>query len=87
MDFNPLRSIRRRERHRIAVREEIHRFQQRFEDRAHAAVLQKLGRDDLTSYYLAVLRDVERALRPTPPGVLERLGLRKAEARDANRPA
>ncbi len=78
MELNPIRSMRRRERHRVMVREEIFRFQQRFADRAHAAVLEKLGRDDLTSYYLGILRDVERALRPHKPGVLERLGLRKA---------
>ena len=78
MEFNPIRSMRRRERHRVMVREEIYRFQQRFADQAHAAVLEKLGRGDLTSYYLGILRDVERALRPQKPGVLERLGLRKA---------
>jgi len=78
MEFNPIRTLRRRERHQVMVREEIHRFQQRFADRAHAAVLEKLGRDDLTSYYLGILRDVERALRPQRPGMLERLGLKKA---------
>ncbi len=77
MDFNPVRLRRRRERHRAMVREEVLRFQQRFADRAHAAVLEKLARDDLTSYYLAILRDVERALRPQRPGVLERLGIRR----------
>jgi len=78
MELNPIRSMRRRERHRVMVREEIFRFQQRFADGAHAAVLEKLGRDDLTSYYLGILRDVERALRPQKPGVLARLGFRKA---------
>ena len=77
MELNPYRSMRRRERHRAMVREEVFHFQQRFAGRAHAAVVEKLGRDGLTSYYLGILRDVERALRPRAPGMLERLGLRR----------
>ena len=75
MDLNVPRVMRRRDRHRAMVREEIFRFQQRFADGAHAAVLEKLARDDLTSYYVGILRDVERALRPHRPGMLERLGV------------
>ena len=77
MDLNPARVMRRRERRRVLVREEVYRFQQRFADRAHAAVLEKLRRDDLTSHYLGILRGVERALRPHPPGLLERLGVKR----------
>ena len=77
MEIIPIRALRRRERRRVVVREEIYRFQQRHADCAHAAGLEKLGRDDLASYYQAILRDVKRALRPTRSGMLERLGLRK----------
>ena len=87
MEFNLVRSLQRRERHRVVVREEVYRFQQRFQGGGHAAVLEKLGRDDLTSYYLGILRDVERELRPQKPGVLERLGLKKPEVGTANRTA
>jgi hypothetical protein len=78
MDLNPIRSLRRRERHRALVREEVYKLQQRFPESAHAAVLEKLARADLTSHYSGILRDVERALRPEKPGVLERIGLRRS---------
>ena len=81
MQLNPIRSIRsmrRGARHRALVRDEVHLFQQRFAADAHAMAVEKLARGDLTSRYLAILRDVERALRPQKPGMLARLGLRKA---------
>ena len=78
MNLNPYRLMRRRERHRAVVRDEVFRYQQRFAGGAHAAVLEQLDRNDLTSYYLGVLRDVERALRPRRLGMVERLGLKKA---------
>ena len=47
------------------VKEEIALFRDLHGDQAHAFVLEKLARTDLTSRYRGVLKEVERQLRPS----------------------
>jgi hypothetical protein len=73
MDLNPFRALHRLERNRALVRDEVGKLRQRHADGAYAAVLEKLGRRDLTSHYAAILRGAERALRPRKPSLIDRL--------------
>jgi hypothetical protein len=59
-----LAGIRHRLTHRRMVREELRDATARCGEHAHAFVLRKLNRGDITSRYRAVLMDVERALKP-----------------------
>ena len=54
------------------VREEISLFRNLHGERAHAAVLEKLARTDLTARYRGVLKEVERRLRSPRLGALPR---------------
>ena len=48
---------------RVMVRDEILAIVGEYDDRAHAYVVEKLKRTDLTSRYRVILREVERRLR------------------------
>ena len=54
------------------VREELQGLRHLHGDRAHAVVVEKLGRSDLTARYRGVLQEVERRLRPSRLGVVMR---------------
>ena len=54
------------------VREELQEFRRIHGDRAHAFVVEKLARTDLTTRYRGVLTEVERRLRPARLGAITR---------------
>jgi hypothetical protein len=62
VDLDPIRFLRRRERFRQEVEEEVMMMRSQGE-RGYQRVMEKLARTDLTSRYRRLLQEVARRLR------------------------
>ncbi len=63
MELDPIRFLRRRERFRQAVDEEVAVLRRRHGDAAYARAVEKLTRPDLTTRYRKLLREAAERLR------------------------